>query len=131
MSRIDSPAISSARRAAGTTPVSCITGSEPTATRARKRARGRMPSASAASRRPTSTAAAPSDIWLAFRNTALTSGAVLIIASGLYIVFREARRGVSTNRPVSRTRARGESVAAPRPLIVEEGRDDASDGGSR
>lgn len=59
------------------------------------------------------------------------AGAVLIIASGLYIVFREARRGVSTNRPVSGTRARGESVAAPRPLIVEEGRDDASDGGSR
>jgi drug/metabolite transporter (DMT)-like permease len=61
----------------------------------------------------------------------MLAGAVLIIASGLYIVFREARRGVSTNRPVSRTRARGESVAAPRPLIVEEGRDDASDGGSR
>ncbi len=44
-------------------------------------------------------------------------GATLIIASGLYIVFRESRRNVSANRPVSNTRMRGESVAAPQPLL--------------
>ena len=33
-------------------------------------------------------------------------GVALIIASGLYIVFREARGGASQNRPVLETRSR-------------------------
>lgn len=37
-------------------------------------------------------------------------GASLIIASGLYIVFRETRRNVSANRPVLRTGTRLETV---------------------
>jgi S-adenosylmethionine uptake transporter len=41
-------------------------------------------------------------------------GAVLIILSGLYIVFRETRRNVSANRPVLRTRTRLETVTTPR-----------------
>ncbi|WP_323037622.1 DMT family transporter [Pararhodobacter sp.] len=40
-------------------------------------------------------------------------GAALIIVSGLYIVFRETRRNVSSNRPVSRARTRMESVTSP------------------
>ncbi|KAG0730625.1 hypothetical protein G6F23_016110 [Rhizopus arrhizus] len=59
------PARASASRVAGITPVSCITGSDPTTTRARKRARGRKPSASAVSRSASKTAAAPSANWLA------------------------------------------------------------------
>ncbi|MCW1933897.1 DMT family transporter [Pararhodobacter zhoushanensis] len=47
-------------------------------------------------------------------------GATLIIASGLYIVFRESRRNVSANRPVQQTRMRNESVSAPRPIVMEE-----------
>lgn len=45
------------------------------------------------------------------------SGAALIIASGLYIVFRESRRDVSANRPAMLTRMRGESPTAPEPLL--------------
>ena len=48
------------------------------------------------------------------------AGAALIVASGLYIVFRESRRDVSANRPVLRSRLRNESIAAPRPMVVEE-----------
>ena len=40
-------------------------------------------------------------------------GAAMIIASGLYIVFRESRRNVSANRPVLRTRIRMEPVTPP------------------
>ncbi|MBN8194814.1 DMT family transporter, partial [Bacillus sp. NTK074B] len=47
-------------------------------------------------------------------------GAGLIVASGLYIVFRESRRNVSENQPVLQTRLRGESVAAPAPMLMEE-----------
>ncbi|MNV65070.1 hypothetical protein D3C71_1577460 [compost metagenome] len=52
-------------RAAGITPVNCITGSDPTTTRARNRARGRSPSDSAVSWSASNTAAAPSANWLA------------------------------------------------------------------
>src|SRR5919107_4563483 len=62
-SSMPSPAFSSARRVAGMTPVSCMTGSSPMATRARKRALGVKPSACALSRSPTSTAEAPSVSW--------------------------------------------------------------------
>ncbi len=41
-------------------------------------------------------------------------GVALIIASGLYIVFREARGGSSTHTPVLRTRSRIGTPAAPR-----------------
>lgn len=41
------------------------------------------------------------------------AGSVLIVGSGLYILFRESRRNVSANRPVLRSRMRVESVAAP------------------
>ena len=41
-------------------------------------------------------------------------GVSLIIASGLYIVLREARGGTSQNRPVLRTRSRAATPAAPR-----------------
>ncbi len=41
-------------------------------------------------------------------------GAVVIISSGLYIVFRESRPGQSRNRPVLQTRSRAESVTIPR-----------------
>ncbi len=65
--------------------------------------------------------------WLFFgegieANTAL--GAAFVIASGLYIVFREAR-GPSTNTPVLRTRSRAETGTASRigPLLSEEERD--------
>ena len=62
-SSMPSPAFLSARRVAGMTPVSCMTGSSPMATRARKRALGVKPSACALSRSPTSTAEAPSVSW--------------------------------------------------------------------
>lgn len=42
------------------------------------------------------------------------AGVGLIIASGLYIVFREARGGASQNTPVLRTRSRVGTPAAPR-----------------
>ncbi|MFN4100086.1 MAG: DMT family transporter [Pararhodobacter sp.] len=48
------------------------------------------------------------------------AGAALIVGSGLYIVFRESRRNVSNHQPVLQTRLRNESVAAPRPIIMEE-----------
>ena len=48
-------------------------------------------------------------------------GAGVVIASGLYIVFREGRGG-SRNAPVLRTRSRAETGTAPRisPLLAEE-----------
>lgn len=46
-------------------------------------------------------------------------GAGIIIASGLYIVFRESRLGASGNRPVTRTRGRTETVTAPRSSILQ------------
>lgn len=47
------------------------------------------------------------------------AGAAVIVASGLYIVFRESRRDVSANRPVLRTRTRLETAIAPRASVVE------------
>lgn len=41
-------------------------------------------------------------------------GAGIIIVSGLYIVFREARGGSSSNTPVLRTRSRAETGTSPR-----------------
>jgi len=46
-------------------------------------------------------------------------GAAIIIASGLYIVFREARPGTSGNRPVLETRGRAETVTAPRSSVLQ------------
>lgn len=45
---------------------------------------------------------------------ATAMGAGVIIASGLYIVFRESRPGQSANTPVLRTRSRAETGATPR-----------------
>lgn len=48
--------------------------------------------------------------WFFFQETADTPtyfGAAIIIASGLFIVLREGRKGASSNRPVLRNRARG------------------------
>src|SRR5690554_5867977 len=69
-------------------PVNCITGSDPTTTRARKRALGVRPSSRAMPYWPTSTAAAPSVIWLALaavtvpssgaRNTGIICHAVAV-----------------------------------------------------
>lgn len=49
------------------------------------------------------------------------AGASLIVSSGLYIVFREARRNSTSIQPVLQAELRNESVAAPRPVVVEEG----------
>lgn len=59
--------------------------------------------------------------WLLFdewpdRTTAI--GVALVISSGLYIVFREAR-GVSRTTPVLRTRSRAGTPAAPRVSTVQ------------
>ena len=40
------------------------------------------------------------------------SGAGIIIVSGLYIVFREARLGADSQTPVLRTRSRGATAAS-------------------
>ena len=45
------------------------------------------------------------------------AGAAIIIASGMYIVLRESR-GSSVNRPVLRTRSRGETGTAPRASLM-------------
>ncbi len=42
------------------------------------------------------------------------AGAGIIIASGLYILFREGRGGISLNRPVLRTKSRVETGTSPR-----------------
>ena len=46
-------------------------------------------------------------------------GAAIIIASGLYIVFRESRAGASEHRPVTETRGRAETVTTPRASILQ------------
>lgn len=49
-------------------------------------------------------------------------GAAIVIASGIYIVLREARIGTSRTTPVLRTRSRAETGTAPRvSLISPEG----------
>ncbi|WP_145110770.1 DMT family transporter [Cereibacter sediminicola] len=66
--------------------------------------------------------------WLVFgeRADAWTwLGAAVIIASGLYIVGREARRNVSEHRPASQTRLRPEVGLMPRLLRRRDTRDGA------
>ncbi|MEZ5750786.1 MAG: DMT family transporter [Paracoccaceae bacterium] len=53
------------------------------------------------------------------------AGSALIIASGLYIVFRESRRDVSATQPVLAIRARIGAVPAGK--IVENGQSDRAD----
>lgn len=52
-------------------------------------------------------------------------GAGLIIASGLYIVFRETRRNVSANRPVLRTRTHLDTVTGPNTSALQNTNDNA------
>lgn len=47
-------------------------------------------------------------------DTMTAIGAGIIICSGLYIVFREGRGGISENRPVSATHSRAETGTYPR-----------------
>lgn len=46
-------------------------------------------------------------------------GASVIIASGLYIVWRERSRGAGSNRPVIAARMRAESVTAPKSSLLQ------------
>ncbi len=46
-------------------------------------------------------------------------GAGVIIASGLYIVFRESRVGASEHKPVTQTRGRTETVTTPRSSVLQ------------
>ncbi len=46
-------------------------------------------------------------------------GAGVIIASGLYIVFRETRTGASAHRPVTEERGRMETATTPRSSILQ------------
>lgn len=46
-------------------------------------------------------------------------GASVIIASGLYIVWRERSRGAGSNRPVIAARMRPESVTAPKSSVLQ------------
>nr|WP_131574077.1 DMT family transporter [Paracoccus nototheniae] len=46
-------------------------------------------------------------------------GAAVIIGSGIYIVAREARGGVSANRPATTARLRAEVVTAPKSTILQ------------
>lgn len=46
-------------------------------------------------------------------------GAGVIIASGIYIVAREGRGGVSVNRPVTSSRLRSETVTTPKSTILQ------------
>jgi S-adenosylmethionine uptake transporter len=46
-------------------------------------------------------------------------GAALVIASGIYIVFRESRGDVSQNTPVLRTRGRVEMATSPRSSLLQ------------
>ena len=46
-------------------------------------------------------------------------GAGVIIASGLYIVFRETRTGASAHRPVTEERGRTETATTPRPSLLQ------------
>ena len=55
--------------------------------------------------------------WVLFEewpDPATVAGVALIIASGLYIVFRESRAGASRTTPVLRTRSRAGTPATPR-----------------
>lgn len=52
-------------------------------------------------------------------DAATALGAAVIIASGLYILFREGRRNVSDNQPVLRTRTRTDTGTIPRVSTME------------
>ncbi len=56
------------------------------------------------------------------------AGATLIVASGLYILFRESRSSSQSMRPVAQAELRNESVAAPRPVVVDEPLEDLQGG---
>jgi len=53
-------------------------------------------------------------------------GAAVVIASGLYIVVREARSAVSENRPVLLTRSRPETGTVPRVSLLDPDAEDAA-----
>lgn len=60
--------------------------------------------------------------WLLFGESVdqpTTVGATVIIASGIYIVWREASGGNSAHRPATSTRVRAESVTAPRSALLQ------------
>ena len=60
--------------------------------------------------------------WFLFGETvdgATLLGAGIIIASGLYIVWREGRGGNSANRPVIAGRVRPETVTAPKSTLLQ------------
>jgi drug/metabolite transporter (DMT)-like permease len=66
--------------------------------------------------------------WLFFSETIDTAtfiGSAVIIASGLYIVLREARGGTSRQTPVLRTRSRAETGTLPRvsPMLRAQDKD--------
>jgi S-adenosylmethionine uptake transporter len=52
-------------------------------------------------------------------DTATLIGALVVIASGLYIVLRETRAGASDNQPVLETRGRSEMATTPRPRLLQ------------
>lgn len=52
-------------------------------------------------------------------DTATLVGAGVIIASGLYIVFREGAPNASENQPVLQTRGRSETVTTPRSSLLQ------------
>ena len=54
-------------------------------------------------------------------------GAAVIIASGIYIVFREGRQKASENRPVLRNRTRFETGTLPRVSRFPDGQNDTRD----
>ena len=76
-------------------------------------------------------------LWAAFYGALLfgespdrftLAGATLIVASGLYILFRESRSSSLSMRPVVQAELRNESVAAPRPVVVDEPSEDPEGG---
>jgi len=76
-------------------------------------------------------------LWAAFYGALLfgespnrftLAGATLIVASGLYILFRESRSSSQSMRPVVQADLRNESVAAPRPVVVDEPLEDPEGG---
>jgi S-adenosylmethionine uptake transporter len=53
-------------------------------------------------------------------DAATVIGAGVIIASGLYIVFRESLRGISANKPATQSRVRPETVTSPRASVLQK-----------
>lgn len=52
-------------------------------------------------------------------DTPTLAGATIIIASGIYIVWRERSGGNSTNRPATSARLRNETVTAPKAALLQ------------